>query len=227
MQIDRARFLLLTASLAGGGCSANPASDPAPQPIAGSSGLAVAADGTADPAETTTTSSDDTADPVETAQAIERADPPTPTPSATALAGACDNDTAAVPACSIVAPPGPFCESFSDTKASCKAYKSALRGAIAAQAVACLNATSGTQDACDYTKSETCATTAIRSACVQPSTFSLCAPLVSTCAGSQWSKLTMPDCQALLSAVKDGKRSAMITCMSEGCSIDSCTWALR
>lgn len=92
--------------------------------------------------------------------------------------GACDNDVGTVPACSIAAPPGPFCESFADTKASCKSYKTALRNAVAAKAVACLNATSGTQDACDYTKSESCATEAIRTACVQPSTFNACSPVV-------------------------------------------------
>ena len=35
------------------------------------------------------------------------------------------------------------------------------------------------------------------------------------------------DCQRLLSSVKDGKRQAMLTCMAEGCAIDSCTWSLR
>ena len=103
----------------------------------------------------------------------------------------------------------------------------ALRNAVAAKAVACLNATSGTQDACDYTKSESCATEAIRTACVQPSTFNACSPVVSQCAGYSWGKLAMADCQALLSAVKDGKRKSMITCMTEGCSIESCTWMLR
>jgi hypothetical protein len=217
MHIDRARFLLITASLAGGGCSSTtqPAALPMPEPTATSSEVVVP----------------ETPEPDETAVAVATA-APRPTAVATAepvepASGPCDNDTATVPACALRAPPGPSCESFSDTVASCKSFKSGLRGAVAAKAVACLNAASGKQSVCDYTKAETCAVSAIRSACIQPSTFNACSPLVSACAGSSYSKLTMQDCQTLLSAVKDGKRAAMITCMTEGCSIDSCMWSLR
>lgn len=220
MQIDRARFLLLTASLAGGGCSASPATSGAsapPEPSAQGTELVVPE--VPDPADSATTTT--TSAPATIASTGPGQVPPQTPP------GACDNDVGTVPACSIAAPPGPFCESFADTKASCKSYKTALRNAVAAKAVACLNATSGTQDACDYTKSESCATEAIRTACVQPSTFSACSPVVSQCAGYSWGKLAMADCQALLSAVKDGKRKSMITCMTEGCSIESCTWMLR
>jgi len=218
MQIDRARFLLLTASLAGGGCSANPPVEPVPQPEPTSTGTEIVVAETPEPADpvvpvaSVAVSSTPTAEPVT----------PVPPPS-----GACDNDTATVPACSISAPPGPVCESFSDAKSSCKSYKTGLRGAVAARAIACLNAASGTPDICDYTKSEACATAAIRTACIQPSTFNACSPVVSMCAGYSWSKLNMQDCQQMLSSVKDGKRGAMITCMTEGCSLDSCTYALR
>lgn len=213
MQIDRARFLLLTASLAGGGCSATPQGEPVPQPAPTESASEVVVPESADPVET--------ADPVAPAPtATATTDPVTPP------AGTCDNDTAVVPACSIKAPPGPFCESLTSTKASCKSYKGGFRNAIAEKAVACLNAASGTQDVCDFTKAETCAAAAVRTACVQPSTFNACSPVVSTCAGNSWNKLNMQDCQALLSAVKDGKRGAMITCMAEGCSLDSCMWSL-
>lgn len=221
MQIDRARFLLLTASLAGTGCSANPATsgNVAPTPTPSGSELVVPEVPTS---ETTT-------EVAETTSSSTEVEPATTTSSTTTTApsGACDNDTGTVPACSISAPPGPFCESLADTKASCKGLKNVLRGGIAAKAVACLNAGSGTQAVCDFSKIETCMSTAIRSACVQPSTFSACSPVVGQCAGSSWSKLTMNDCQALLSSVKDGKRQSMITCMSEGCSIESCTWMLH
>jgi hypothetical protein len=210
MQIDRARFLLLTASLAGGGCSSNPPSEPVTPPAPTEAPLEVAVPET--PQET----SGETEDP-------ERDRPSQPQPAA----GGCDNDTGTVPACSIAAPPGPYCESFSDTKSSCKAYKSGLRGAIAAKAVACLNAVSGTQDVCDWNKANSCGTEAIKTACIQPSTFNQCSPVVSACAGYNWSKLGMEDCQRLLSSVKDGKRQAMLSCMSEGCSSDGCMWSLR
>lgn len=225
MQIDRARFLFLTASLAGGGCSSNPPVDPATPPAPAETGqeLVVAETPGAD-----TTSASDTSDaaPVETASSAD----PEPTASsqpAQAPSGACDNDTGTVPACSIAKPPGPHCESFSDTKASCKAFRGGLRGAIAAKAVACLNAVSGTPDVCDWERSQKCGNAAVHTACIQPSTFNQCSPILSQCAGYAWSKLTMDDCQRLLSAVKDGQRQAMITCMSEGCSADSCMWSLR
>lgn len=216
MQIDRARFLLLTASLAGGGCSSNPTTDPATPPAPTETGQEVVVPETPDPATTAAPEPTETADPE-----------PTQRPSQPQPSGGCDNDTGTVPACSISAPPGPYCESFTDTKASCKSYRSGLRGAIAAKAVACLNAVSGTQDVCNWEVSQKCAVEAIRTACIQPSTFNQCSPIVSQCAGSQWSKITMEDCQRMLSSVKDGKRQAMLTCMAEGCSIDSCTWSLR
>ncbi|MEZ4312738.1 MAG: hypothetical protein R3F14_32340 [Polyangiaceae bacterium] len=43
------------------------------------------------------------------------------------------------------APPGPHCEGLSDARASCKGFKNALRAGVAAKAVACLSAGSGTQ----------------------------------------------------------------------------------
>ncbi len=218
MQIDRARFLLLTASLAGGGCSASPVTSGAsgpPEPVPTGTELVVPE--VPDTTDTTTTSAPETTSSVADTGPVQPQTPP----------GQCDNDVGTVPACSIAKPPGPFCESFSDTKANCKSFKTSFRAAVAAKAVACLNATSGTQDACDFSKSESCAAEAIRSACVQPSTFNACSPVVSQCASYSWSKLSMGDCQSLLSAVKDGKRQSMITCMTEGCSIESCTWMLR
>lgn len=216
MQIDRARFLLLTASLAGTGCSANP------QP-SGNVGPEPAPSGTELVVPETTAGDTTTEEPAETTTSVATTEPQTPPQTPT---GACDNDTATIPACSLVSP-GPACESFADTKVACKGYKNTLRGAIAAKAVACLNAASGTPDICDYSKVETCTSAAIRAACVQPSTFNACSPVVAQCSASSWSKLTMNDCQSLLSAVKDGKRTSMITCMTEGCSLESCTWMLR
>lgn len=220
MQIDRARFLLLTASLAGGGCSSNPPADPATPPAPADTGQQIAA---TDPAPDATVD----VEPPATTAAV---DPTTTTeepPPPQTPAGACDNDTGTVPACSVSAPPGPHCESFSDTKAACKSYKGGLRGGIAAKAVACVNAVSGTQAVCDWDISTKCGAQAIRTACIQPSTFNQCSPIVSRCAGYNWNKLTLDDCQRLLSSVKDGKRQRMITCMTEGCSIDSCIWDLR
>ncbi len=232
MQIDRARFLFLTASLAGnaaplamGGCSATPTDVSAPPAPTPTGPELVVADpgqtGESTESETTLAVGDSTSSSSTPSEPAPLQTPQNPAP------GACNNDVGTVPACSINKPPGPSCESFADTKASCKGYKSALRDAIAARAVTCLNSASGTQDICDYSKSEACASAAVRTACIQPSTFNQCSPIVAACAGSSWSKLTMQECQQLLSAVKDNKRQTMVTCMTEGCSIDSCTWMMR
>ncbi len=216
MQIDRARFLLLTASLAGGGCapaSPDPVVPPEPTAAPTSTESEVVVPETPEPA---TTASGET-----TSQTTSSSTPDEPP------AGSCDNDTGTVPACAITKPPGPFCESFTETKAACKFYKQVLRDGVAAKAVTCLNAASGSQAVCDFSLTEACASAAIRTACIQPSTFNQCSPVVTACAGNQWSKLGMDDCQKLLSSVKDGKRQAMITCMTEGCSLESCTWMLR
>jgi hypothetical protein len=218
MQIDRARFLLLTASLAGGGCSSNPPSDPVAPPTPTETGPEVTVPETSTPSLTVAAP--------ETTASAEPTTTSAPQPSPIA-SGPCDNDTGTVAACSLKAPPGPFCESFSDSREACKSFRTGLRGAVAAKAVDCLNAASGKQEICDWQTQEKCGMEAIRTACIQPSTFNQCSPVVSACAGQQWNKLTIEDCQRLLSSVKDGKRKAMITCMTEGCSIDSCMWSLR
>lgn len=221
MQIDRARFLLLTASLAGGGCTPVP-SDPVtpatPAPTETATETEVVVPETPEPA---TTASGETTS-VATAPTTTSEPQPPQTPQ-----GTCDNDTGTVPACSISAPPGPFCESFTDTKAACKGYKQVLRDGVAAKAVSCVNAASRTTAVCDYQLQESCATAAIRTSCIQQSTFNQCSPIVSTCSATSYNKLTMKDCQQLLSSVKDGKRQSMVTCMAEGCSLESCTWMLR
>lgn len=216
MQIDRARFLLLTASLAGGGC-APAAPDPATPP--GPTGAPTSTEPEVVVPETP--------DPDPTSHETNSTPPATTSEPETPPASACDNDTGTVPTCSISKPPGPFCEGYNETRAACKGLKNALRDGVAAKATACLNAASGTQAICDYYLNESCVTAAIRTACIQPSTQSLCAPVVAQCGSNQWGNLSMDDCQKLLSAVKDGKRKPMITCMTEGCSLESCTWMLR
>lgn len=229
MQIDRARFLLLTASLAGAagpGCSANSPEGPAtPAPSTSTTATDPGALTSAPEPDPTSTdpvvaipTSAPTVDPVTTAEPVTTSQP---------SSGTCDNDTGTIPACSIAGPPGPFCEGLTDAKAACKGYKAALRPAIAAKAVACLNAGSGKQAICDYQLLEACSTASIRTACINPSTATSCNNVVAACSGNQWGKITMNDCQSLLSAVKDGKKQSMVTCMMEGCSLDSCTWMLR
>ncbi|MBK8254587.1 MAG: hypothetical protein IPK82_18205 [Polyangiaceae bacterium] len=219
MQIDRARFLFLTASLAGGGCSSNPPNEAATPPVPTETGTEVVVPETTEPGTTSgeSTSSETTASPESTTTSAPQQPPQ----------GVCDNDTGTVPACALSAPPGPHCEGLTEARATCKGFKNAFRAAIGAKAVSCLNATSGTQAVCDYTSLERCGAEAVRSACIQPSTFNACSQVVGQCSGFQWNKLTMNDCQAMLSAVKDGKRQSLITCMTEGCSIDSCTWSIR
>ncbi|MEZ4295863.1 MAG: hypothetical protein R3B70_12880 [Polyangiaceae bacterium] len=218
MEIDRARFLLLTASLAGG-CSSTPAEVVTPPAPADTGEIVVAETG--DPG--TTSGSETTS---ETAVGETTSESTTSSSSETASAP-CDNDTGTVGVCSVSAPPGPHCEGLSEARASCKGFKNALRAGVAAKAVACLSAGAGLRRCVTISSRRRARHRRSRTACIQPSTFNLCSPVVAQCSGYSWGKLTMADCQGLLSSVKDGKRREMVTCMTEGCSIDSCAWQLR
>jgi hypothetical protein len=105
----------------------------------------------------------------------------------------------------------------------CNKLSRGLRPRVAEKAVDCLLAKSGKQSICDFRAASECALSAIRKACIEPSTQSLCATPVRACGGS----LSMKDCQSLLSAVNVKHRRSMIACVTEGCSIDYCMYDLE
>lgn len=219
MQIDRSRFLLLTATMAGSACGS--------QSAPSSGGLVVAAPVVALGGSETPANGETPKKPADIASAVE-GDP------IVALGGVkpneddtdasmCEEGGVAPKGCGSLRAPGPQCESFADTKAMCSKLARGLKPRVAEKAVDCLIAKSGKQSICDFRVGSECAIAAVHKACIEPVTQSTCAPIVRACSGN----LSMKDCQSLLSAVGDKHRRSMVSCMTEGCAIDYCMYELE
>lgn len=223
MQIDRSRFLLLTASIAGGACGSNSSSSGAPVVVAspvvalpdpeGSVGAAARNTNAGKSGQAAVVTGDD--------DALAAADR---TPGAAVEDGSmCEEGGPAPTGCGALRAPGPQCESFADTKQTCGKLARGFRPRVAEKAVDCIMAKSGKQTVCDFGLASQCGIAAVQKGCVEPSTQSACTPLVRACGGS----LQMRDCQALLSSVTAKNRRRMISCMTEGCSIDYCIYEIE
>ncbi|MDI1478405.1 hypothetical protein [Polyangium sp. y55x31] len=221
MQIDRSRFLLLTATMAQGACGG------ASQPAAGDP--VVAAPVVTLPEEDRSGAKGSTAAPPPGQPGAEQ-------PSEVFIAAldgetvpdlglsACDDGGVAPRGCSTLRAPGPQCESFTDTRDMCGKLAHGLQPSVAEKAVDCLLAKSGKQSLCTFDAANQCGMSAVRKvSCIEPFTQSACAPVVKACGG----RLTMKDCQALLSSVTSKNRQNMIACVTEGCSIDYCMYSVE
>lgn len=225
MQIDRSKFLLLTASIAGAGCGSNSSSSSGgtvvvaapvvtlPDSSPPSANTATAGASTK-PGQTTGNASDE-----EVLAAADR------TPGAAAESTSmCDDGGPAPTGCSTIRAPSSQCESFSETKSMCSKLAHGLKPRIAEKAVDCLLAKSGKQPICVFGVANDCGMAAVqKAACVDPSTQAECTTLVRNCGG----RLNMRDCQSLMSAVVTGNRRSMIACMREGCSTEYCMYEVK
>lgn len=224
MQIDRSSFLLLTASIAGSSCGSNSASTSGgpivvaspvvalPGPEATTSPSVKVASG-GKPGQTAVNASDE-----ETLAALDRS------PGAAAEDGSmCEEVGPAPTGCSTLRAPGPQCESFADTRRLCGVLAKGLRPKVAEKAVECILARSGKQSVCDFNLANQCGLTAVQRGCLDPSTQNSCTALVRNCNGN----LQMRDCQALLSSVTSKNRRNMISCMTEGCSVEYCMYDVQ
>lgn len=221
MQIDRSRFLLLTATMASGACGG------ASQPATGDP--VVAAPIVTLPAEDKPPSAESRAvagaqagegEPSDDVRATLEASGSSSSPDDPSM---CDDGGVAPKGCSTLRAPGPQCESFTDTRDMCGKLARGLKPRVAEKAVDCLLAKSGKQAICSFDTANQCGMAAVRKGCIEPSTQSACGPAVRACGG----RLAMKDCQALVSSVTDKNRRSMIACVTEGCSIDSCMYSVE
>ena len=219
MHIDRSRFLWLTASMSPGACSGG-----APAPAA-------AIEVAAPPTSFTPELFEDEAD-VEEEERRGAAPPDAGKGTlpegddAIAAAGPCDDAAGAPGNCEVIRAPGPQCESFTDNKGMCSKWKKGFKPKVAEKAVSCLLAMSGKRDLCDFQRPQRCAIAALGHACIDLNVSRACDPILASCAAAQYGNLTKRVCQAALSAVTDANRPRLTTCMTEGCSVDSCFWSL-
>lgn len=225
MQIDRSKFLLLTASIAGAGCGSNSSSSSggavvvaAPVvtlPDSSPPGTNAAATGGASKSGQTSGNTSDE-------EALAAADR---TPGAAAESTSmCDEGGPAPTGCSKLRAPSSQCESFSETKSMCSKLARGLKPKIAEKAVDCLVSKSSKQAICVFGVANDCGAAAIqKAACIDPSTQAECSTLVHNCGG----RLNLRDCQSLMSAVVTGNRRNMIACMREGCSTEYCMYEVQ
>ena len=229
MQIDRSRFLMLTASIAASGCAGSQPqavevpeqtvvviAPPPPQP-AGSASAAPALE------------PDDEPQAELVAPAAEEDDEEALDPADRALAAApstCGNDRGRVGSCSTLRAPGPNCESFADTQQQCEAFASGMHPKAAEKAVACLLARSGQRSICQFDVGQKCAVESLKSVCIEPYSAQPCRSVMSVCSGQRFNKLTLQQCQRALSAVKGRNRLSLVTCITESCAVDYCFYNL-
>ena len=199
MQIDRSRFLLLSATIATG-CSSSQA-PPGDVTVA-------------TPVEVQPSTGDE---PVDDGRPEENAVSAAPSMS---LQQMCDQ---------LEPPPGPHCESFVDTKNDCSALIAGLEPDAAEKAVHCLSSRSKSEAICRYEAIQECFLIGTSTTMAEPRLQSQCAQVVKQCSGYRWARgdLTMETCGSVMAAVKDSLEGEMISCMREGCGLGHCVWRLR
>lgn len=200
MQIDRSRFLLLSASIAAG-CASQ----------ANQQDVKVATPIEMEPSEGDEPITD----------ASQQAD--------VSAGGPADDQSLHEVCDGLEPPPGPHCESFFDTKADCASFIDGLEDEAAERAVHCLASRSKTQAICRYDALQDCFVIGTSTTLPEPELTSRCAGVVKRCASSRWARgdLTLESCGSVMAAVKEHLQGEMISCMAEGCGLGSCVWRLR
>ncbi len=218
MRIDRARFLALTAALAG--CNTQPpAATPGgvleiPATVTPEVGDASAI-ATATPDASPLFARHEAGAPI-----VEGGEPPDSCTSANAVGTPAD--------CSKIQRPrtAPQCESFDDTIDECNEMAKLFKPAVAEKATKCVVARSGTNAICQFGITAICASQAFRASCGDPSTLTDCKAVVAHCATQNVSnvapKVSIGECQGALAAVAAKHRSQMLSCMNEGCTAGYC-----
>ena len=208
MQVDRSRFLLLTASLAAAAC------DP--------KGSATPDTGGVDPARADAEVGHDTAADRGNGNGSTvwlEIEPGTEDPSQTPLGRAtCDNTVGETVACKLSAPPSPHCESFWETERVCQALPTSLQPRSAEAAIECLNAASGTDRICDWNVWQDCVNTGVQAACIDHSTRPTCEMISHACGGG----VDIFACQQAFAAVPPHNVSRVESCVREFCELSHC-----
>ena len=205
MQVDRTQFLLLAASMAAGCVAQTPVAD---APVTVATPIEV------EPAtgeEGLVIAEEENVEPVDR--------------SGTQVAAGDD----LVQICrGLQAPPGPYCESFEDTKIDCERFASALEPEAAEAATRCLADASGSEAICRFEATEDCFVAGLRAARPDGSARRQCEGVAQQCSTGRWSSpdMSVSSCELAMAAVKSQYEAQLIACMVEGCGIASCVWVL-
>lgn len=207
MQIDRSRFLFLTASLAAAACN-----QPRPSGTPDT--------GSVDPAVSNQSGDTGSATTGQTggSEAVWlEIEPGTEDKKQVFGSADCDNTIGRPPPCSLSAP-GPHCESFDSTLRTCQSFPEIMQARAAEAAVNCMMAASGSWEVCEWSITQTCAAAGLQATCVEPSTRPECDSISSQCGGS----LDVFTCQQALSAVKPHRMAQAASCIREFCEVSWC-----
>jgi len=163
--------------------------------------------GTGDPlsqplAVTTDSSTEtDTGDPIDSAQSLQ---------------ARCDN----------MQPPSSYCESFEDTKQTCRRFAEALNPDMAADTVDCITGKGGAVDVCSYDAAGKCFVAALQNQPPSKAHRKRCDSMVRACANYRWKRgdLTADNCMRAMASVGKPGQARLASCMAESCGIGNCVY---
>ena len=130
--------------------------------------------------------------------------------------------------CENMQPPSSYCESFEDTKRTCKRLADALNPEVAADAVDCLTGKAGAVDVCNYAAAGKCFVAALQSQPPSSTHRKRCQSMVRNCAKHRWrhSDLTADNCMRAMASVGKSVSRRLASCMAESCGIGNCVYSL-
>ena len=205
MQVDRKRFLLLTASLAAAACNQRGA---AVTPDTGS-GEPDDASGEAQ-AGMTVDASPQVWLEIEPGSAQD--------PNAAGQKDGCDNYTGQPDSCASFSAPAGHCENFNFNRRLCQGFAEVMVPRAAESSVACMLAGSGSPAVCEWDYWHQCIGAGMQSACIDQNTRTECEQVSAHCGGS----VDVFQCQQALSAAKQTLQPRVASCIREFCEVPFC-----
>jgi hypothetical protein len=236
VRVDRGAFLLMTAALAGRGCTTEPphvvaptvdvpavpvaSVTVAPMPVAtGSAGQEASSD--APPSGTGIVASDSW--PATEGQGLGSGQAAAALPTCGhsskrfgATRGGCHDDVGSPASCAGMSTAG-SCMPFPFPREECQRWIGDYKPGVAERAVACARRLTGTQ-VCDACYTYRCGYEALMDACPDPSAMGDCTTIHGNCASA-----SVTECIGFLSGMSPSGRAKMVACMSRR---DECGWGL-
>lgn len=199
MQVDRARFLLLTASMSAGACASAARTVDTTAELGDDDGIA-----------TLIVTAPPVVAPTDLGGSLDAASPAEPEPPEASARDA--------RSCGELQPPmGPYCEGFETTRIQCARFDDILLDRQASVARECVLDKSGTDALCETDAVSQCFDVGLLDAAPTAVPEIDCGDLTQSCSG-----LTLGECRSAGAAVKKSRRAELLACISESCSVTDC-----
>ncbi|HEY8076922.1 MAG TPA: hypothetical protein VIF62_22500 [Labilithrix sp.] len=232
MHVDRAKFLLLTSTLFASCKESEPAAQaPIVIPQQPASTASLAKEEPPPPPVV------DASAPEQPVAADDDEEPYEPWPGTaevpmakTVKGQTCDagENAKGAPVCTL-RPPGPTCESFSQTRGECSRLRTWLVPRVAERAAKCLSAKSGKQDICYFNIGAACVIQAMNDVCLDtsPRIDTSCKRVMTKCGAieRQYRHINLNACKAAMSSIVPSRQAKFLTCMQESCDLVACHYA--